>query len=192
MNALRKTWGTVQNLFTIYIPVLAFVSMFCIFIIQIFARYVLRNPPAWALELSFATYVYLVMTGACYATRKRKHVEFSLVYDLFSLRARAFLSFIGNLIIFVAFSASAPLSVKYVFSMSRQVTGALKIGMHFVYAPYLIFLFFTLIYMLRDMFHDVMIFSGRATRSLEKKFEQEQMKDYEIAIREALRSEDQE
>ena len=89
MNNLKKIGGFIRDCVELYIPVIAFVVMFCVFVIQIAARYVFNNPVPWAYEVTVMCYVWLVILGACYAERSRSHVTFTLVYDKLGIKGKA-------------------------------------------------------------------------------------------------------
>jgi len=44
VDSLRKTRDILRDIVELYIPAAAFVIMFVMFVVQIFFRYVLRNP----------------------------------------------------------------------------------------------------------------------------------------------------
>ena len=48
MEKLKKLGLVLRDVVEIYIPVTSFVIMFLVFILQIFCRYVLRQPLQWA------------------------------------------------------------------------------------------------------------------------------------------------
>ena len=54
--------------------------MFVVFLINIFTRYVLRNPQNWTFEFSVNSFVIVGLLGACAAYRLEDHVVFDLVY----------------------------------------------------------------------------------------------------------------
>ena len=68
MKSLLKTRDILRDLVEIYVPVASFVIMFVVFIAQIFSRYILRAPLAWAYEVTVSCYLWLVVLGACYAS----------------------------------------------------------------------------------------------------------------------------
>ena len=134
--------------------------MFVVFVIQIAARYVFNNPLPWAYEITVTCYLWTVVLSACYAERSRSHVTFTLVYDALGIKAKAVCAFLGNLIIAVAFAVSIVPSIKFVSFMKMQETSVFHIGLNIVYAPYILFLIFILIYTLSDMYNQFMVFTG--------------------------------
>ena len=183
--ALKKVWSALETFFGLYLAIASFCTMFVIFIAQVFARYVLNSPFEWAFELCMMFYLWLVMLGANYTTKEHGHVVFTLIYEKMPLRLRMAASALGNLIVAVLFSLTVPLTVKYIFSMGRQVTSSLKIGLNIVYAPYLVFLFYTIVYFLVDAIKDLRMLFGHANNAEVEAFVEKGLSEYELEIQKA-------
>lgn len=56
---------------------------------EVFVRYVLNSPTAWALDLSFILYGTLFMMGGAYTLSRRGHVRGDFLYRLWSTRWQA-------------------------------------------------------------------------------------------------------
>ena len=149
-----------RDVIELYAAIASLIGMFLMFLLQIFMRYIMRSPLAWAPELISTGFMWLVLLGACYTHRKKKHVSFTLVYDLCSIRWKAFLSLLGNLLIVVAFTASFIPTWEFIQFMQIQRTVGLRISMHIIYMPYMIFLTLIIIYTSIDVFNDFMVLSG--------------------------------
>ncbi|MDF2615553.1 MAG: transporter small permease subunit [Sedimentibacter sp.] len=171
MNNIKKILSFIRNCVEIYIPVASFSIMFVTFIAQVFFRYVLRQPISWAYEVTVVCYLWTVILGACLAQRKNSHVTFTLVYDRLSVKGKALCSFFGNLIIAVAFAVSLVPSIKYIDFIKIQETSVLHVGMNIIYAPYILFLFFILAYILVDLYEDFMVFTGLSGNNAADKIE---------------------
>ena len=87
--AVKKAFGFVRNCVEKYIPSIALAALFIIFCYQVFMRYVLRQPQAWAGEVEQSCFLWLVLLGACYAQRMKAHVTFTLLYDKLSIKGKA-------------------------------------------------------------------------------------------------------
>ncbi|NLD58129.1 MAG: TRAP transporter small permease [Clostridiales bacterium] len=185
MDSLRKTRDILRDIVELYIPAAAFVIMFVMFVVQIFFRYVLRNPLDMAYEITVSCYLWLVILGACYAQRDRSHVVFTLITDKMPLRLRAFCTFFGGLLIAFAFTWSFLPSVEFVGFMARQKTSSLKIGLNIVYAPYIPFLALMILYMLRDMITDFKVFTGLASEEDVKTYLRNNMSEADQALEHA-------
>lgn len=182
MKPLIRTRDILRDIVEVCIPIVSFCIMFIVFVAQIFSRYVLRAPLAWAYEVTVSCYLWLVVLGACLAQRERAHVVFTLITDKLPLRWEAFCTFLGNLLIVVAFTWSFLPSVDFVAFMGRQKTSVLRIGLNIVYAPYIPFLAFTILYMLRDLVRDFKVFTGLATPEEIQTYRHENRNEVEQAL----------
>lgn len=162
-HKMNKWIALPRDLIELYIPALSFVLMFVTFIWQIFCRYVLRAPAPWAYEVTVACYLWMVILGACYAQRERSHVTFTLVYDKLQPRGKALVSFLGNLLIFIAFTYAFVPSAQFILFMKMQKTSVLKIGLDIIYLPYIPFMVIIMLYALQDLYRDFRVFSGLAS-----------------------------
>ena len=182
MSPLIKTRDILRDIIEIYIPVATFVIMFVTFVMQIFCRYIIRQPLAWAYEVTVSCYLWLVILGACYAQREHAHVTFTLITDKLPIRGRAFCTFLGSLMIGFAFCWAFVPSYRFVMMMKMQRTSMLKIGLNIVYAPYIVFLALMILYMLRDMVLDFKVFTGLASDEERKRYMKLNASEVEQAI----------
>ena len=158
---MKKVFNILRDCVELYIPIAALLIMFCTFVFQIFSRYILNNPVPWAYEVTVMCYLWMVVLGACYAYRDRSHVTFTLFYDQFGPRVKAFIGFLGNLLMVIAFAYMFLPSCDMILNqMSKQVTSVFKIGLNIVYFPFIPFMIIIMLYMLYDMFIEFMVFTG--------------------------------
>lgn len=186
---LKKAALFVRDCVEIYVPVLAFCGLFLVFIMQVFSRYVLRDPKAWSMEVTSMCFVWVVMLGACYAQRRRSHVTFTLIYDALSIRWKALTAFLGNLIIFAAMAIAVQPTWEYIQFMKVQKSSVLKVPLNYVYFPYIIFLILMLLYTGIDLVRDFLIFSGLGSPKLREQLLDETKPLYKEAIDEANKEE---
>ena len=182
MKSLLKTRDILRDIVEIYIPVACFVIMFVIFIAQIFSRYILRAPLAWAYEVTVSCYLWLVVLGACYAQRNRSHVTFTLLTDKLPMRLQAAFIGLGSLLIAFAFIWSFVPSIEFVDFMKAQKTSVLRITLNIVYAPYIPFLAFNILYMISDVILDFKVAFGLASQGEIEKYRKLNMNEVELAI----------
>ncbi len=185
-NTLKKPVLALRDIVEVTIPAASFAIMFLTFVLQIFFRYVMRQPLQWAYEVTVSCYLWLVLLGACFAQRDHSHVVFTLLYDKLPLKAKAFTAFLGNLLIFVALVYSFIPSVQFVNFMSRQVTAVFKIGLNIIYAPYIPFLILMIYYALEEMIREFRVFAGLASEGEIAAFSNEAKAEYEDALEAAL------
>lgn len=60
---------------------------------EVFMRYVLRDPTAWAFDLSYMMYGALFMMGGAYALSRDSHVRGDVVFRLWKPRTQAIIEF---------------------------------------------------------------------------------------------------
>ncbi len=154
MSMLLKTFNKLRDIIEIYVPVIAFLVMFLTFIIQIVARYVFNYPFTWAYEVTVIGFSWTVILGACYAMRMRSHVVFTLIYDMLSKRKAAIIRFLGNVIIIITFSLLLLPSMSYVKFMNFQSTSVFKVKLSWIFAPFVYFLFSTILYTIEEAIED--------------------------------------
>ncbi|SDL00494.1 TRAP transporter small permease [Natronincola ferrireducens] len=182
MNNIKKVLLFMREVIEIYIPVISFCIMFVVFIVQVFSRYVLRQPIPWAYEVTVTCYLWMVMLGAVFAQREKAHVRFTLVYDKLSIKGKAICSFLGNLIIAIAFTASLVPSAKFINFMKIEKTSILRVGLNIVYAPYIVFHIFILAYIVIDMYKEFMVFTGLGGKKAEEELLNETRPQYQEVI----------
>ena len=171
----------------LYIPIAALLIMFCTFVFQIFSRYILNNPVPWAYEVTVMCYLWMVVLGACYAYRDRSHVSFTLFYDQFGPKVKAFIAFLGNVLMLVAFIYMFIPSCDMILDqMSKQVTSVFKIGLNIVYFPFIPFMVIIMLYIISDIITDVMVFTGLGGEKYVNKLLAESKSEAEEAIEAAL------
>ena len=114
-------------------------------------------------------YLWMVVLGACYAYRDRSHVTFTLVYDALPVKGKAICGFLGNLLMAIAFVAMFIPSCQMISQMKIQVTSVFKIGLNIVYLPFIPFMIIILLYILYDMWLEIMVFTGIGGEAAVKK-----------------------
>ena len=186
MDALKKIGKFIRNCVELYIPVAAFVIMFCVFVFQIAARYLFKSPVQWAYEVTVMCYLWMVVLGACYAYRDRSHVTFTLTYDLLPVRGKALCGFLGNVLVFIAFVAMFVPACKMINQMQIQETSVLKIGLNIVYSPFIPFMIIIMIYILMDMITELKVLFGIGGEEAVKKMLNETKDEAQEAISAAM------
>lgn len=128
-----------MDVIEIYIPSLAFVTLFIVLLVQIFFRYFLV-PLTWPLEYSLFAYIWTILFAVGYGLRDDSHISFDLVYDVVKPRGQLWMRIIGDTLVVVAFIIALYPSYKYVDFMSFKKSDALGLPMNLVYAPFMVFM----------------------------------------------------
>ena len=186
---MKKVGGFIRDCVEKYIPTVAFVILFVVFVFQVFMRYIMRAPQSWTTEVEQSCFLWLVLLGACYAQRVKGHVTFTLVYDNLGIKGKAITAMLGNILITFTFLISIIPSFNYIWGlMARaQVTSLLKWPKTIVFFPYVIFLIFLLAYAIMEIYEEIMVLKGDQ-KYIDKMLE-ESKSEAEIAIEESLAQE---
>lgn len=152
----------VQDCIEIYIPSALFFIMFITFCIQIFTRYFFDFQYEWTYEFTVLGYMWTSILAACYAGRVRDHVSFTLLYDKLSPKGQLACTILGNLIMVVAFGLMFGPCMEYINFMAIKTTPILKLTFQTAYFPFMVFLLFSTLYLVRDTIRAVLLFAGPA------------------------------
>ena len=123
-----------------YVSSLAFLTLFVVFVVQIFFRYVLNRPLIWPYEVSIFAFIWTAVLGACFAKRHNVHVVFSLVYDRMNPMGQLIFRLLGNFLIFSAFAIAIYPTFDFIKFMRIDKSVALKIPFDVAFGPYLVFM----------------------------------------------------
>ncbi len=108
MKRMRRIGRVIMDFIEIYLPIAVFVLMFIAFLINIFTRYVLRNPQNWTFEFSVISFMIVGLLGACIAYRLEDHVVFDLVYARCSPRNQGLMRIISYAVVIVFLTIALP------------------------------------------------------------------------------------
>ena len=120
-----------------------FLTMFCVFIVQITARFGFNKPLAWTDELVVILYVWVILWSAAFIVPEREHVAFDLVWNSVTQPVRKLLKIAGNLMLGGLALWAIPGTWDYVNFMAREGTPVLGISFRWVFLPF-VFLFVAL------------------------------------------------
>ena len=115
-----------------------FLALFCVFIIQIGARFAFNQPLPWTDELAVILYIWVILWAAAVVVPEREHVVFDLVWNSVGRRARQVMQIVGNLMIGGLALVGLPASWDYVHFMAREGTPVLDVPLMWVYLPFVL------------------------------------------------------
>src|SRR5262245_36673042 len=84
-----------------YIFVLAIIPLICANVVEVFARYVLREPTIWALDVTTMSYAALFMLGSALALLKGAHVRTDMLWEAFSDRTKGMIDSLAFVLFFL-------------------------------------------------------------------------------------------
>jgi len=169
---VKKIFLVLRDIFEIYIPAAAFLSMFFAFILQVFTRYVINMPLTWTQDIIVTGFVWTVLFGACYTMRARRHVKFTMVYDKLKPRPAALSRLVGNLIIVAAFLMLIVPSWNYSFFLFFQKTAVLRINYTYIFIPFVYLTISVIGYSVAEILEDLKVLRGRLADSQDHRQEE--------------------
>jgi TRAP-type mannitol/chloroaromatic compound transport system permease small subunit len=84
-----------------YVFILLLVPLIFANVIEVFARYVLREPTIWALDVTTMSYAALFMLGSALALQKGAHVRTDMLWEKFSDRTKGMIDSLAFLLFFL-------------------------------------------------------------------------------------------
>ncbi len=144
----------------LYLPMLAFLTIYVCFMIQIISRYFF-TPLMWPEELALLSFIWACLLGALYAKRTDALVSFTLIYDRASDRGRAAMRIAGNVLLVAAFAISFKPSLDFVIFMGYKKSSVLYIPMNLVSSSYVVFLVDITIRYVIDIVKDIRLLASR-------------------------------
>lgn len=154
MQTAKKIFLRVRDVVEIGVPCASFCLMFLVFILQIVSRYVFNRPISWTTEIQVLGYIWLVLTGAGYVMRMKRHVSFTVFYDAFDAKVQRIMRVAGNLLLSVTYLILLPFTVRYVLSETGS-SAFFRIPRVWYFLPMILFVFTTICYSLYDVYRDV-------------------------------------
>jgi TRAP-type C4-dicarboxylate transport system permease small subunit len=140
MSQTKKIAKVFADLFEIYIPVVTFVLLFLVFLLNVFFRYIIKSPQNWTFEFSVNAFVIVGLVGSCIAYRNEDHVVFDLLYSRISIKGQNVLRIISYLLIIIFFSIAIPPSFVYLWKLRTFVTPIMKIPVSIIFLSFPILL----------------------------------------------------
>ena len=114
-------------------------TMFAVFIIQVFFRYVLNDPIGWSEEVIITTWLWVVLWGAAFVLRESEEIRFDILYSNISETARRVLNIITGIVLIAAYVASLPAAYRYVSFMKVEHSAYLRVPINWMYSVFIIF-----------------------------------------------------
>jgi TRAP-type C4-dicarboxylate transport system permease small subunit len=114
------------------LSVLFFGGMFGAIIIQVFFRYVLKEPLVWPYELSIFCFIYIVFFGAAIASRRGTHISFGLVLDRMSAKTRLVVTILTHIFIIIIILMIFPSTISFIGFMGIITSSAMGVPMYVV------------------------------------------------------------
>lgn len=114
-------------------------AIFLSFILQIFSRYVIRQPVGWTLEACLLAWLWLVFWSTAFTLKEKDHVRFTVLCDHAGPNVRRVFMIITAICVVAALAISLPATYDFVSFMKIEKTSLLKVRFDYVFSIYLIF-----------------------------------------------------
>ena len=118
------------------IGVMLFSALFCVFMVQVGARFVFGRPLPWTDEAAVVLYVWVILWAAAFVVPEREHVMFDLVWGMAGPRTRRAMRVAGHLMIGGLAAWGLPATWDYVQFMKREGTPVLGVPFMIVFLPF--------------------------------------------------------
>jgi len=122
-----------------FVAVSLLTAMFLAFILQIFSRYVIRQPLGWTLEACLLCWLWLVFWASAFTLRHSDHVRFTILVESSRPGLRRIYAGLSAIAIVAALALALPASYEFIAFMAIEKTSLLKIRFDWVFSVYLIF-----------------------------------------------------
>lgn len=170
---MKKILLFLRNCMEVYIPIISFSVLFIAFILQVVSRYVFNRPIIMTNDLIVLGFCWTVILGACYTMRKRGHVQFTMLYDMYSPKVAAAARLAGNIIIILTFAALFIPSVSFSLFQGFQRTAVLRVSLTWVFLPFAYFLLSIIGYSIKPCIEDIKVICGKLDDSEDHKTDKE-------------------
>jgi TRAP-type C4-dicarboxylate transport system permease small subunit len=154
MPRLKSVFRVLLDVVELYIPMLAFLSIFVCFLLQIVSRYFF-TPLMWPEELALIAFLWAALLGALYAKRSDSMVCFSMIYDAVGPKIQRWMRLVGNTILAVVLAVSFKPTLDYVVFMKFKTSATLGIPLNIAYSCYIIFLADIVVRYVVDIVRDI-------------------------------------
>ncbi len=130
-------------------------AMFLAFVLQIAARYVIKFPLPWTLELSLTTWLWTVFWGSALCLRHADHITFDMLYNAVGPRTKKVFGIVSSVAIIAAMVLSFPATWDWVSFLTIKKSATMRIPLAYVFSIYMLFMAGTIVIYclrLRDIF----------------------------------------
>ncbi len=116
-----------------------FAALFLTFVLQVFFRYVLRDPLVWSLEIAGILFVTVSLFTAATQMPLREHVALDLVMDLLPRRVTGVLRALSLSLFSIVMLLSIPDTVRVLEWMYKERTFALQFNLGHLFVLMIVF-----------------------------------------------------
>lgn len=133
-NVLSQTSGKV-SIFAKWFAGIGLLVMTAIIAMQVFARYVLNDSPAWAEQAALLLMIWYVFIAAAAGVREGFHIRIAVFADNMPAKIRHFVMVLAHLVVVVFGIAMAVFGVELTQATWQHVIPTLGISRGYAYVP---------------------------------------------------------
>ena len=122
------------------VGVALFSMLFCVFVVQVVARFFFNRPLPWTDEVAVMLYVWVILWSAAFVVPEREHVMFDLVWSAAGPRTRRVMRLAGHVLVGGLSAWALPATWDYVRFMAREGTPVLGVPFMVVFMPFALLL----------------------------------------------------
>lgn len=128
----KKFWDHFEEI----ILVVSYVVMLAILTVQVFTRYVFNYSFTWAEELARFVFIWQIWLGASYGVKKNRNIRIDVFTHKLSPKVKKVYEIIITIIsmVFCGFFLYKGIEVVKMIVKLKQLSGAMRLPMQFVYA----------------------------------------------------------
>jgi len=129
----------------------AFVVMFCAFILQVVSRYLFNAPLGWTSEVCVIAYLWIAFWGGGLMLRRQDQVRFDLLYQRMAPQRRRIMALMGSTVLLGIYAWSFLPNADFIKFMGQDRTWVLELRFDLVFSVFLIFLVGMIVQTLRHI-----------------------------------------
>jgi TRAP-type C4-dicarboxylate transport system permease small subunit len=114
--------------------------LFCVFLVQIAARYLLDLSVGWTVELCLSLWLWIVFWGSAFCLRPSDHIRFDILYLSVRRPVQRVFSLICAVMIVVAFVAAYLPTWDYIEFLKIKRSSTMRIPLMYVFVIYMAFM----------------------------------------------------
>lgn len=145
------------------VGVALFGALFLVFVLQIGARFLFDRPLPWTDEAAVMLYIWAILWAGALICSDREHVAFDLLYQGRTPRVQRLMAILSTVMVGSLCAWALPGVLDYIAFMQRESSAVLGLPMHWVFAPFGLFL---LMLVLRSLLRLVRLLGSRWQQAL--------------------------
>ena len=148
----------------IHLATWVFILLLVSISIEVFSRYVLNMPTPRFFEISIYSFIWTIYLGAALAKRYNQHIRFDIIYSKLPHRGRLIVDIVFDSLVTIVFLIMLVPCIDYTLWNYRIKSSALRVPWTYLLMCFPIFVILILIHNFRDIYTNIRIFMGKATK----------------------------